>query len=300
VDETLPLSSRDDPLFAEGMAHLQSAEWQEAVRCFETLAAHAGDDPAVAAALGEARFKAKLDAGTHIRPRRWTFSWRPIIVRVLLVLSVAVLGLLILQLLSRQIAPAVAASQRARRIEALVKEGQSNLDAWKIIEAAKSFGRVQALDSGNAAAAAGLAAVEQRQTLLLECTEAETLFAAGDLVAARERYTDLAVAAPGYCNATNRIAETNDRLQREEVWKAAEEAYNAGDCANAIDLYKQIQTVDVSYQKSAIADHLYDCSMRLGRELIEANPPVPEQIPEALNHFTEALAARPRDTEASL
>ena len=194
----------------------------------------------------------------------------------------------------------MAAAQRARQIETLVKDGESNLEAWKLDEAAQAFGRVQALDASNAPAAAGLAVVETRQTLKLECAEADARFAAGDLAAAREKYTDLSVAAPGYCNATNRIAETNDRLERDNVWKAAEEAYGAGNCTEAITLYKQVQTVDVSFQKGAISDRLYDCSMRLGRGLIEANPPAPGQVPEALNHFTEALAARPREIEASL
>ena len=98
VDKTPPVMPRDDPLYVEGMAHLQSAEWQEAVRCFETLAARTGDDPAVAAALAEAHFKAKLDAGTRVRPRRWSFSWRPIVVRILLVVAVVILGVLGLNL----------------------------------------------------------------------------------------------------------------------------------------------------------------------------------------------------------
>ena len=300
LDETLSVTPRDEPLYTEGMAHLQSAEWQEAVRCFETLAARTNNDPVVAAALAEARFKAKLDAGTRVRGRRWTFNWRPIIVRILLVISIVVLGVLGINLLNRQISPAVAASQRGRRIEALVKDGQSSLDAWKLEEAAQAFGRVEALDASNAAAAAGLATIEQRQALKLECADADARFAAEDLAGARERYTDLTVAAPGYCNATNRITEINGRLERDSVWKSAEEAYGAGNCPEAITLYKQAQTVNVSLHKDTIADRLYDCSMRLGHELVAANPPAPERLPEALDHFAEALAARPRDTEATL
>ncbi len=228
------------------------------------------------------------------------FNWRPIIVRVLLIVSVIVLAILGLQVLNRLISPAVAATQRVRRIEALTKDGQSNLEAWKLEEAAQAFGRVEALDANSAAAAAGLVAVEQQQALKLECAAADARFAAGDLTEARGRYTDLSVALPGYCNATNRIAEINGRLERDNVWMAAEEAYGAGNCTEAIALYKQVQTVDVNFHKDTITDRLYDCSMRLGHALVEANPPASEQIPQALNHFTEALAARPRDTEATI
>jgi hypothetical protein len=191
-------------------------------------------------------------------------------------------------------------AQRAQQIEGFLKDGQSNLDAWKLDEAALAFQRVQSLDINNAAAATGLAEVVKRQALSGECADADARFAAGDLAAAREKYTDLSITAPGYCNATSRIATINDRLKLADTWKAAEEAYSAGNCADAIALYKQIQTVDVSFQRGAIPDRLYDCSMRLGRALVEANPPAAENMPEALNHFSEALAVRPRDIQASL
>ena len=31
-------TARNDPRYAEGMAHLQNARWQEAIHCFEALA----------------------------------------------------------------------------------------------------------------------------------------------------------------------------------------------------------------------------------------------------------------------
>ena len=104
-------TARDDPQYAEGMAHLQSAEWAEAVRCFEALHARYGNDPAVLRALDQARFKARLDAATHVRAKRFAFRFRPIVVGVLLVAAVLVLGVLVVQALDRQVMPAVRLSQ---------------------------------------------------------------------------------------------------------------------------------------------------------------------------------------------
>ena len=88
-------TARNDPRYAEGMAHLQNARWQEATRCFEALRARYGDDPDVMRGLDQAQFKARLDAGAHIRPKRWAFRLRPIVVGVLLVVAMLVLGVLI-------------------------------------------------------------------------------------------------------------------------------------------------------------------------------------------------------------
>ncbi len=301
MDDTLSLPVRDDPLYTAGMAHLQSAEWQEAVRCFETLVARGSTEPAVLAALDQARFKARLDTQARVRPVRSTFPWPAMLARVLGAGVIIALGILGFELLIRQrIAPAVANAQRERQITQLVTTGQAHLEAWQLDPAITAFQQAQALDPENTAAAAGLAEVAKRETLQLLCQEADAHFAAGEWTAARATYTDLTVQAPGYCNATARIAEVNARLLREETWAAAEAAYAADACADAIPLYQQIQTLDMNYQAQAIQDRLYDCNMRLGRALVNAQPPAPEQIPQALAYFTEALAARPRDTEASL
>lgn len=283
------------------MAHLQSARWQEAVRCFEALATRAGDNPAIVAALNQARFKARLDEQTHVRPVRWTFPWRTMVVRFFMVSLVIALIAFGFEFLGRQrIAPAVANMQRERQIERLVTTGQAYLEAWKLDSAAAAFQQLQVLDPENPVAAAGLNEVARRRELQTLCQEAEALFAAGEWAAARTRYTDLSVRASGYCSANIRITQINERLLRDETWLAAEEAYRAGACAEAIPLYQRVQTLDVNYQSQLILSRLYDCNMRLGRALVEAQPPAPELLPQALAYFTDALAARPRDVEAAL
>ena len=52
------------------------------------------------------------------------------------------------------------------------------------------------------------------------------------------------------------------------------------------------------FERDTILARLYDCHLRMGREIIERTPPAPDLVPQALDYFTEALAARPRDTEA--
>jgi tetratricopeptide (TPR) repeat protein len=292
-------TARDDPQYAEGMAHLQSAEWAEAARCFEALHARYGNDPAVLRALDQARFKARLDAATHVRAKRFAFRFRPVVVGVLLVAAVLALGVLVVQAVDRQVLPAVRLSQLKNNIDGQLAAGQAALESWKLDEAEVAFWNVQRLDPGNARAAEGLKLVAERRKLKALCDEANKFFSDGELSRARERYSDLATQAPGYCASATRITEINDRLRRDDLWQAAEAAYAAGSYGDAVSLYEQIQLIDVNFQRDTILERLYDSHMSLGRAAIEADPPQPEQVPAALDHFTRALAARPRDTEAA-
>jgi tetratricopeptide (TPR) repeat protein len=249
--------------------------------------------------LDQAQFKARLDAGTHVRAKRFAFRFRPIVMGVLLVAAVLVLGVLVVHALDSQILPAVRTAQLKNYIDRQLAAGQDALESWKLDGAEAAFLEVQKLDPGNAEAAAGLAALAEKRKLKGLCDEAEQLFGAGELSRARERYSDLATLAPGYCASAAHISEINDRLRRDDLWQAAEAAYAAGTCADAIALYEQSQLIDVNFQRDTILAHLYDCHMRLGLAIIGATPPAPEQVPQALDHFTQALAARPRDAAAA-
>ena len=106
-------TARDDPHYAEGMAHLQAGEWAggDPLLSRRSTRAIPATIAAVRAALDQARFKARLDAATHVRAKRWTFRGARSSWRVLLVAAVLVLGVLVVQALDRQVVPAVRAAQ---------------------------------------------------------------------------------------------------------------------------------------------------------------------------------------------
>ena len=109
--------------------------------------------------------------------------------RVLLVVAMLVLGVLVVQVLDRQVVPAVTVAQRARQIQQQLAEGKAALENWKLDEAEAAFRSVQALDPDNTEAADGLAMVAARRKLKALCDEADKLFGDGELSRARERYT---------------------------------------------------------------------------------------------------------------
>ena len=57
------------PLYVQGIRYFQAGEWQKAILCFEKLAERHGASQPVQHALNEARFRAKFDEATPVRPK---------------------------------------------------------------------------------------------------------------------------------------------------------------------------------------------------------------------------------------
>jgi tetratricopeptide (TPR) repeat protein len=289
---------REDPLYSEGMSYLQAAKWQDAIRCFEALASKYGHGPLIDRALDQARFKAKLDAKSHVRPVRWAFRWRPLLVRGAMLLLVAVVAVLGIRFVNSQLGPRIAQARAEQELARIIQAGKDLLEAGRYDEAEAKFQAALALDPKNQDATAGLEQVQVKRQLQQECDEAEDLYKRGELLKALEKFTDLSVKAPGFCNASQRISEIRNRLEVERLFAEGEKLFAAGQYADAVVAYEQVRQLDNNYQRDVIEDRLFNCYMALGRALIEQNPTVPEQVPQALGYFTQALSLRPRDQSA--
>jgi TolB protein len=285
------------------MAHLQAGRWGEAVSAFEALAAQFPGDPAVAAALEQARLKQLMAPATTVRAKRWTANPRPFLVRGGIILALVVLGLLAWRVLQQQVRPAMQLAVVSRERAALLRDALAYVDAGDLDAAEAKLAALLAQDPAYPGAQEAQARVAVRRELVGLCADAGAADEAGDLVGARQKYQDalLRAGAAGEllpCDAAGRIAAINSQLGRDALFAEAEAFYAAGDCVQAMDRYRQVQQRDNNFQRDLIAGRLYDCAMRLGRAIIAQDPPVPEQVPAALDDFAEALAVRPRDPDA--
>ncbi len=290
----------DSPSYAEGMAYFQTGEFAEAIRCFEALARQYPGSLAVSRALEEARFKARLDARSRVKGRRWIIPWRPLLLRSAIVLAIGVAALMGFQLITRQVAPAVAQAQEQRRLEGLSAEGDSYLKVDKLDEAQAAFEAVLAAVPEDAGARAGLAQVSDLRQRQAAYNDAAALQAGGDLNGALGAFAELSLRWPGYRDVGLRITDIRSQLDIEQLFSAADADFSAGRCSQAVTAYQQISNQNATYQRELISERLFACYMRLGRELIERNPPAPELVPQALEYFSLAASLRPRDPEATM
>ena len=291
-------AGREDPLYAEGTAHLQAGEWQKANKCFEELARRYPGDAAIQSALEETRFKAKMDK-SRVRAKQTTIPWGAIVLRVAVLAAVVVVAVVGMQALNRQLAPVLAQAQAERRIAQLLTDGKAHFEAGQLDAAEKNYQDLLALVPDHKDALAGLEQIKAKRGLLGLCAEAEALYTGGDLPKAREKYTEISLQAAGACEASLRIVDINRLTAREDLFAAAEADYRAGQYADATAKYEQIRALDATFKRDAIGERLYDLYMRMGSEIVNHTPPEPEVAPLAVDYFVRSLALQPRSIEAA-
>lgn len=294
-----PEASRDEALYREGSAHLQGGEFAEAIRCFEALSPEAAATREVRRALDEARFKARLEGKTSVRPKQWLFPWRLVLVRVGIVIILVVIAGVAINLLSRQAAPMWARAQAERQAADLQKRGDAFLEASKFDQAEAAYRDLLKMRPGDAAAEAALVRAAAARELVALYDQGIALQQTGDLAAAQQKFTEVTLRKSDYKDVTARIAEIRRQSDLEAVWQRAEAAQTAGRCTEAIAGYQQVKALNASYKKDVIAQRLFDCYLRMGQEIVQRDPPAPELVDRALEYYTRSLALQPRNAEAA-
>jgi len=292
-------AGREDPLYNEGLAHLQGGKWAEALKCFEALAPKYPDSPAVRSALEQARFKARLDATAGVRARRWVWPWQRWAVGSLLVVVVIVVAAEGLILMQRQVRPVLEEAQLRGQVAGLLGAGNALLQAENYDAADGKYREALALGPDSAEAQAGLQQVAEGRAIFGAYTDGVARQQAGDLAGALDKLGPIVVQRPAYRDVSVRIGEIKQELQLGDLFRAAEADLAAGKYADALAKYKQVKAQSATYQRDPISGRLFTLYMALGRDLVQKQPPAPELLPQAVNYFAQALALQPTDVEAS-
>jgi TolB protein len=290
---------RRDPRYRHGMVHLQTGSWQEAIASFEDLAQAYPDSALVRNALEEARFKANLDEGARIRPKRWIIPWRAILIRGAIVLATAVLALVGVRLITGRVADALEELQVRDLADRLYREANEFHEAGRFEEALDSYHQLMTVTPEHHPAQTAVVQIEEDRELKARYDYGVALEEAGKVEEALAVYYEIEERAPLYRELQQRIRQILLKQDHDALFERAETAYRLGQDAEALRLYEELRRQAANYQTDIVAGRLYELHMLLGRDLIEQDPPVPQAIPEALDHFSEALAMQPRSAEAS-
>ena len=299
LDGGMLANAGDTPSYHEGLRHLQAGEWQAAIRCLEDAARQRPEDAEIRRALSEARFKADLDAQGRVRGQRWIFPWRSVVPRVLAVVALTIAALVAMQFVMSRVAPEVQAAQVSQKLSGSLSEGKRNLEAGEFARARTAFERVLALDANNEEAAAALKQLEGEQALADLYRDGVAAQQAGDVKQALEKFNDILNRRSVYRDVSIRIGDIKQRKTEDGLFSRAEGDYRAGSCASAIEGYLQLQSLNANYQRDLVAGRLFDCYMRLGRDIVDQRPAMLDRLPQAREYFRQAAALKPRDTDSA-
>jgi tetratricopeptide (TPR) repeat protein len=286
-----------DSLYETGMDHLQKGEWEAAITVFEDLKRKYPESSLVQQALDEARFKANL--GTkRVRGRRWTIRFWPILLRILVIGAIVYLVYQGAMLLRDRVAPVIQTAQERQRVEQLIVEADTFLDADALNEAEERYLAVLEIVPDQERATEALAQIAREREIEALYADARALEEAGELEAALEAYGELSEISPRYRDIARRIEVINRRLDLATLFAAADEDYEAGRAVAAVEAYEEIRARNLNYEQELVEERLYELYLQLGREIIELDPPDIEAFPDAITYFTKAMALRPRSRMA--
>jgi hypothetical protein len=197
-------------------------------------------------------------------------------------------------------APEDAAAAAPLSLADALQTGQQALDEYRPAQARAAFQRALALQADHPEAMAGLAAAARQQDLLAKLAEGTRAEAAGDPVAARDRYRLLLANQPDFAPAGSALARVEARLADqafEDHLAAAAGAMRAGRVSDAADAYsraaaihpREARVLDGQQRVAEIQrDHQNALDLATGTTLEEG-----ERWDQAIVHYRAVLERMP-------
>ena len=292
-----------DRNYQDAMAHLQRGEWVEAIRELEQLLAQNPGSASLSTALEDARLRARFDANTKVKPKRFATRWKPMVLRVALVLAI-VLGVWQISAFAvRAIGPMLDASRQAAALNTLLASAQEYLKGGDWENAEQLYRQVLARpnlpEGARTQAEAALAQIGEERALDKLYREIVAIQEGGDCTTAMQRFGELAVRRSNYKDVNERVHECSRTLQVAELFQVAQTHDSLGLLDSALDYYQQIHSWDANYKRDIVSGRIVDIELGMGQALL-ANPPIStEQLAAAQAHFSNVLKLAPRHPLAS-
>jgi tetratricopeptide (TPR) repeat protein len=297
-------AGQEDTEYQQALHYFHHGQWTEAIAAFEALRSRYPSDPRIERMLNDARFKASLDATTVVREKRVIVPWRPIAMRILTITAVLALVVVGFAVVRWRVLPMLAAAQVERQQTIMLTEA-ANLHASGDLSAAETkYQAILKQFPNNATATSALAVIADEKHTFDLYNQAVVAESNGEDATALQLYNGLQLKSPGYRDISSRITAITHRGDLSKLYERSLTLKALGLEQEAIAALKQIQALDVNYQKQEVSKLLNSLNLKQGQRIIEMSPPEPARVSEALDYFNAALEQKPNDaialTEARL
>ncbi len=282
---------------------MQRGEWPEATRELEQLLAQNPGSAHLAATLDEARMRARFDASTKVKPKRFAYPWQRMALRAALVLVILVGLWQVSAFVVRAAVPMINASRQAAELATLLAAAQDYLEGADWDNAERLYRQVlerpDLPPEARTQADAALAQIGEERELDKLYHEIAAIQESGDCTTALQRFGELLVRRSNYKDVNERIQTCARTLKVAELFKVAQTHDSLGMLDSALDYYQQSYALDANYQHDIVTGRIVDIEVGVGQTLL-ANPPISsEQLAAAEAHFSNVLKLAPRQLQAS-
>jgi tetratricopeptide (TPR) repeat protein len=297
-----------DQLYRQGMEHYQRREWRQALDYFTRLQKLQPTRQGLDELLDEVRWFIELEAMEQVPasgplPRPTTPAAEvvaPSRRRYLLIGLAALLVIVVVVLLVPGGLRDLLFDGRQQEMADLYNQGTALLSAGDYSGAIASFEALLQLAPDNAEAQAA----RDRARQLYQMAQ---LYAQARAAVADERWDEagnlldqLLTADPNYSPDAQGLAATVARQRTLlEYYNAGQRFYDQGQCAEALEQFQQVRTLDPAYRAEGVQEYLFNCYLTEGKLRINEAGTAEENIRRAIERFGSALSLRPRNVQAT-
>lgn len=301
TNDTLPTQPTDHPLYQEVETFINQGDWQAAQTPLSELLALYPDDTYLREIAASVNTRsALLVSAPEARSARQPTPSRSLkflipVIAVVVLAGLAVLTFLVLQL---WILPRATTQRQLARISQIRQDAQAALASGDYDRAIIAYNEILALHSDDLEAQDGLAQASQLRSTASLYSEAIAQMEAHHWEQALSLLQQIQTEQPAYRDVPERIAFVQDQQDLSVRFREAEAAFERGYYELAVQEYEALQSIDTSFQREAVQDHLFFSYVQLGLAKETAAGGDPEQLQAALVEFEKALAIRPEDSQA--
>ncbi len=127
--------------------------------------------------------------------------------------------------------------------------------------------------------------------------QANAMFDSKQYKQAYDLYTEVSVWNPQYQNVAQQLNQLERGFLQDDLFSKAEAAYVAQDYVTAIANYEQIRSIDETYRKVEVEEHLFDSYIKAAEAVISQDTESLAALDTAEVYFKKALSLRPQDAE---
>jgi len=299
--DTLPPQPTDHPLYQEVETHINEGDWQAARAPLEELLTLYPDDSYLQEIATSVRTRsALLVSAPEAAPTRQSILPRSLkfIIPILVVLGL--LGLVVLSLLVLQIwiLPRATAQRQTAQIGQVRQDAQAALASGDYDRAILAYNEILLVRPDDLEAQDGLAQASQLRATASLYSEAIAQMEAHHWEDALATLQQIQMEQPGYRDVAERIVFVQEQQDLSSRFREAEAAFERGYYELAVEEYEALQSIDYSFQRETVQEHLFFSYLQLGLTKEAAAGGDSEQLELALVEFEKALAIRPEDSQA--
>jgi len=299
--DTLPPQPTDHPLYQEVETFINQGNWQAARAPLEKiLALYPGDTYLQEIAASVRTRSALLVSAPEARPGRKSSLPRSLRFFIPVLVVMALLGLAVLTLLVLQvwILPRATTQRQVARISQIRQDAQAALASGDYDRAILAYNEILDLHPDDSKSQDGLAQASQLRATASLYSEAIAQMEAHRWEHALSLLQQIQLEQPGYRDVAERITFVQEQQDLSVRFREAEAAFERGYYELAVQEYEALQSVDHTFERETVQDHLFFSYLQLGLAKEAAAGGDPEQLQAALVDFEKALAIRPEDSQA--